>query len=78
MQGWNEYMCGAEIPVEESDQNYRRYCEKNLERLDIMVKNDVRGVGQNCHRLWAFWGILSLSEEIFNGVVEEFCYSFFI
>jgi hypothetical protein len=73
MQGWNEYMCGAEIPVEEGDQKYRRYCEKNLERLDIMVKNDVRGIPQNCYKLWMFWRILSLSEVVFNGIVEEVC-----
>jgi hypothetical protein len=30
MQGWNEYMCGAEIPVGEGDINYKNYYEKNL------------------------------------------------
>jgi hypothetical protein len=66
MQGWNEYMCGAEIPVQEGDQNYRRYCEKNLERLDIMVKNDVRGMPQNCNKLWVLWAVLCLSEMVFD------------
>jgi hypothetical protein len=78
MQGWNEYMCGAENPVGESDQKYKHYYEKNLERLDIMVKNDVKSLPENCTKLWVLWVVLSLSEVLFEEIVGELCYSFFI
>lgn len=34
-------MCGAEIPVHEDDPNYRAYCDKNVQRIDLMVKDQI-------------------------------------
>jgi hypothetical protein len=61
MQGWSEYMCGAEIPVYENDKNYELYCKRNLERLNIMVKNDAKIEPDNCLNSWMLWALLWLA-----------------
>lgn len=65
-------MCGAEIPVNEDDPNYRAYCDKNVQRIDLMVKDQIASLQFKDRGCWTFHAQLNISELIFQELIDEF------